>query len=137
MTIWSICWPTGAPCEPPRPADWARVQTELGACQDTSDPHELEGAPEEGIYIHGLFMASRLRLTGTDSSARFPKNMGRGGLFESQGSKRATPTISYHGILVNSSTRTYSISIYFYPQVMRLQGLQAPYLIILFVAHAF
>ncbi|CAK8985673.1 unnamed protein product [Durusdinium trenchii] len=24
--------------------------------QDTSDPHELEGAPEEGIYIHGLFM---------------------------------------------------------------------------------
>lgn len=27
--------------------------------QDTSDPHDLEGAAEEGIYIHGLFMVSR------------------------------------------------------------------------------
>ena len=27
--------------------------------QDTSDPNDLEGAAEEGIYIHGLFMASR------------------------------------------------------------------------------
>ena len=33
-------------------------------CQDTADAQELDGAPAEGIYIHGLFMDSGLQRKG-------------------------------------------------------------------------